>query len=89
MIGIALSVAFLAVALALVLNLYRLAVGPDIVDRLLAMDTLTINAVALIVLLGLEFGTAVYFEAALILAMFGFVTTVAFCKFLLRGDVIE
>ena len=89
MIAITLDIAFLAVAMALALNLYRLAVGPDIADRLLAMDTLTINAVALIVLLGMAFGSALYFEAALILAMFGFVATVAFCKFLLRGDIIE
>jgi multicomponent K+:H+ antiporter subunit F len=89
MIATAVSVGFLAVALALLLNLYRLALGPDIVDRVLAVDTLTINAIALVVLLGMAFGTAIYFEAALIMAMFGFVSTVAFCKFLLRGDVIE
>lgn len=89
MIAAALSVSFIAVTLALLLNLYRLAVGPDLADRVLAVDTLTINAIALVVLLGMSLGTAVYFEAALILAMFGFVSTVAFCKFLLRGDVIE
>lgn len=89
MIAAALNVGFLAVTLALILNLYRLARGPDLVDRVLAVDTLTINAIALVVLLGMAFASATYFEAALILAMFGFVSTVAYCKFLLRGDVIE
>jgi multicomponent K+:H+ antiporter subunit F len=89
MIELALIVSFAAVALAFLFNLYRLALGPDIVDRILVLDTMTINAIALIVLLDMAFGTGVYFEAALIMAMFGFVSTVAFCKFLLRGDVIE
>ena len=56
---------------------------------MLAVDTLTVNAIALVVLQGMAFATAAYFEAALVLAMFGFVSTVAYCKFLLRGDVIE
>lgn len=89
MIGFAVLVGSLAVAAAVLLNLYRLAAGPDVVDRILALDTLTVNAIALVVLIGVAGGTDVYFEAALILAMFGFVSTVAFCKFLLRGDVIE
>ena len=89
MIALAVWVGFAAVAAAMLLNLYRLAFGPDIVDRLLALDTLSVNALACVVLLGLAFGTELYFEPALILAMFGFVSTVAFCKFLLRGDVIE
>jgi multicomponent K+:H+ antiporter subunit F len=59
------------------------------VDRVLALDTLVINAIALIVLVGIWFGTAMYFEAALLFAMVGFLTTVALCKFLLRGNVIE
>jgi len=55
----------------------------------LALDTMVINVIALIVLYGVRQDTAVYFEAALLLAMVGFVSTVALCKFLLRGDVIE
>lgn len=89
MIGLALWIGFTAVALAMLLNLYRLAFGPDTVDRVLALDTLSVNAIGLVVLLGIAFGSQLYFEAALILAMFGFVSTVAFCKFMLRGDVIE
>lgn len=89
MIEAALAIAFPATALAFLLNLYRLAIGPDTLDRVLALDTLVVNAIALVVLLGMALGTAVFFEAALIMAMLGFVSTVAFCKYLLRGDVIE
>jgi multicomponent K+:H+ antiporter subunit F len=85
----AVDVGMTAVALAMLLNLYRLAAGPDLVDRVLAVDTLSVNAVALIVLLGIGLGTPLLFEAALLIAMLGFVGTVAFCKYLLRGDVIE
>ncbi len=89
MIDVACLFAFVAVSVAILLTLYRLAAGPDVVDRVLALDTLVINAIALIVLAGLWFRTAMYFEAALLFAMVGFLTTVAFCKYLLRGNVIE
>lgn len=89
MIPAALIVAMAGISIALMLNLYRLAVGPDVVDRVLALDTLTINAIALIVVLGLWYGTTMYFEAAMLFAMVGFLSTVAFCKFMLRGNVIE
>ena len=89
MIQVAVGLGLCAVGVAMLLNLYRLAQGPDIVDRVLALDTLSVNAVALIVLLGIDLSSALYFEAALLIAMLGFVTTVAFCKYLLRGNVIE
>jgi multicomponent K+:H+ antiporter subunit F len=89
MIQAALGVGFAAVSVAMLLNLYRLAVGPDVVDRVLALDTLVVNSIALIILVGVALGSDLYFEAALLIAMLGFVSTVAFCKFLLRGDVIE
>jgi multicomponent K+:H+ antiporter subunit F len=89
MIQVAVQIGFVAVALAMLLNLYRLAVGPDVLDRVLALDTLTVNAIALIVLITMAQGSTVLFEAALLIAMLGFVSTIAFCKFLLRGDVIE
>lgn len=89
MIAAACLVAIGATCAALALTLYRLVVGPDTVDRVLALDTLVINAIALIVLVGLWFGTGMYFEAALLFAMVGFLTTVALCKFVLRGNVIE
>lgn len=89
MIAAACTFATLAVSVSILLNVYRLVVGPDATDRILALDTMVINAIALIVLLGIAYGTEMYFEAALLFAMVGFVSTVAFCKFLLRGNVIE
>ncbi|MEK0082142.1 K+/H+ antiporter subunit F [Benzoatithermus flavus] len=89
MIEATLAIAFSVTALAFLLNLYRLAAGPDVLDRVLALDTLVVDAIALVVLLGMALGTAVLFEAALVMAMLGFVSTVAFCKYLLRGNVIE
>lgn len=89
MIGHAVIFALGCFSLALALNLWRLAKGPTAPDRILALDTMTINAIALIVLAGIHWGTPIYFEAALMFAMVGFVSTVAYCRFLLRGDVIE
>jgi multicomponent K+:H+ antiporter subunit F len=89
MIGYALVIAFACVALALLLALFRLLAGPSRGDRILALDTMVINAIALIVLFGIHRATTTYFEAALLLAMVGFVGTVAYCKFLLRGDIVE
>lgn len=89
MIQVAVTLGGIAVGLAMLLNLYRLALGPDIVDRVLAFDTLSVNAVALIVLIGIGLGSDMFFEAVLLIAMLGFVSTVALCKYILRGDVIE
>jgi multicomponent K+:H+ antiporter subunit F len=75
--------------IALVLNLWRLLIGPHVVDRILALDTMYINSIALILLYGMYNGTQLYFEAALLIAMLGFVSSVAFGKYLLRGDIIE
>ena len=89
MIAVSCVIALGAISLAVLLNLYRLAVGPDVLDRVLALDTLVINAIALIVVIGIWYGTTMYFEAALLFAMVGFLSTVAFCRYLLRGNVIE
>ena len=89
MLTLALTIAFSALAISVALTLWRLVKGPDVADRILALDTLTINAIALLLLLGIALGTSVYFEAALILAMMGFIGTVALCKYLLGGDIIE
>lgn len=70
----------------LVLNLIRLLTAPNITDRILAVDTLVINVIALIVLYGINTESAINFEAALLLALTGFVATIAFCSFLLRGE---
>jgi multicomponent K+:H+ antiporter subunit F len=82
-------IAFALVALAFLLSFWRLIRGPDAPDRILALDTLYVNTIALLVLLGIHLGSAIYFEAALLIAMMGFVGTVALCKYLLRGDIIE
>jgi multicomponent K+:H+ antiporter subunit F len=89
MIAYALLVGFGCVALALLLALFRLLAGPTQCDRILALDTMVINAIALIILFGIHQSSTTYFEASLLLAMVGFVGTVAYCKFLLRGDIVE
>ena len=78
-----------AVARTMVLCMYRLLRGPYMGDRVLSLDTISINAVSLIVLYGMVNKTQVFFEAALLIAMVGFISTVAFARFLLRRDVIE
>ena len=89
MLTVAIEIAFVLIGAAQVLNLYRLVRGPDTTDRILALDTVGINAIALIVLFGIHTASTAYFEVALLLALLGFVGTVALCKFLLRGDLIE
>lgn len=89
MLMLALPFAFILVSTAFLLSFYRLVVGPAVPDRILALDTLYINAIALLILLGLYLDSALYFEAALLIALMGFVGTIAFSKFLLRGDIIE
>ena len=89
MLNIAVTIAFVCIAIALLLNFWRLVRGPSLPDRILALDTMYINTVALLVLIGIHEGLAVYFEAALLIALMGFVGTVALCKYLLRGDIIE
>ena len=71
------------------LSVVRLLRGPHAPDRILALDTLYINAIALLVLFGIRLASPLYFEAALLIALMGFVGTVALAKFLLRGDIIE
>lgn len=89
MLSTAVTIAFGLVAAALALTLWRLLRGPDKPDRILALDTLYVNSIALLVLLGIHLDTALYFEAAILIAMMGFVGTVALCIYLLRGDIIE
>jgi multicomponent K+:H+ antiporter subunit F len=89
MLNIVLPVAFGLVAIAVVLSCWRLLWGPSAPDRILALDTLYINTIALLVLLGIHLSSALFFEAALLIALMGFIGTVALCKYLLRGDIIE
>ncbi len=77
------------IALALLLNLWRLLRGPSLHDRILALDTMYINAIAFILIMGMRVDSPLYFEGALLIAMLGFISTVAAAKYLLRGDIIE
>lgn len=89
MIATAMTFAFGCFGIALLLALWRVIRAPGIADRVLALDTLFINSIGLIVLYGMAGGTQLYFEAALIMAMLGFVSTVAYARFMLRGNIIE
>ncbi len=89
MIGNVLIAVMCVIGVALVLNLWALIRGPSLPDRLLALDTMYINSIALLLSYGIYSASQLYFEAALLIAMLGFVSTVAVCKFLLRGDIIE
>jgi multicomponent K+:H+ antiporter subunit F len=89
MLTTAAAIAATLIALALLLNLWRLLRGPSVMDRVLALDTLYVNTIALLVVFGVMRRTALYFEAALLIALLGFVSTVALSKYLMRGDIIE
>ena len=86
---ITLIASFSTVAVSQIMAMIRLVIGPGTGDRILALDTMVINSIGLIVLLGIAQGTRVYFEVSLIIAMLGFVSTVAYARFVLRGDIIE
>lgn len=89
MLQVVLPFAFALIALALLFSFYRLIKGPDLPDRILALDTLYINVIATLILLGLHLKSSLYFEAALLIAVMGFVGTVALSKYILRGDIME
>jgi multicomponent K+:H+ antiporter subunit F len=89
MLNFAINIAFAAIGISLVLCLIRLIRGPGAPDRILALDTLYINAVALLIVLGISSGTTIFFEAALLIALMGFVGTVALARYIARGDVVE
>ncbi len=89
MLVIVMNIAFALVAVASALGFWRLLVGPSAPDRILALDTLAITTIALLILVGIRLGTGIFFEAALLIALIGFVSTVALCKYLLRGDIID
>ncbi len=89
MLNLIVLVSMSLVGIALLLNAWRLLRGPDATDRILALDTLYINAAALIILYGILIGRADFFQAALLIALLGFVSTMVLAKFLLRGDIIE
>lgn len=85
----ALTFAFACFGVALLMNLWTVVRAKAVSDRILALDTMVINSIALLILYGILGGTAVYFEVSLLFAVVGFVSTVAYCRYLLRGSVIE
>lgn len=89
MIEIVILIGMHVVGLAMLLALWRLLRGPTAPDRILALDTLSICGIAQLVLFGMWMKTEIYFEAALIIAMLGFVTTVVLSKYVIRRDIVE
>ena len=85
----ALVIAQMLVGTAMLFNTYRLLHGPRAQDRVLALDTLYVNGLLMMLTVGIRTGSTLYFEAALVISMLGFVATAALAKFLLRGEVIE
>lgn len=83
------SVAQLFLAIAMAISVYRIAIGPRAQDRVLGVDTLYVNSMLLVLVFGLRTGNDIYFAAALLIAILGFVSTVALSKFMMRGEVIE
>ena len=81
--------ALACVVLAMVLCTVRLLIGPSAHDRVLALDTLWMCTMLLSLMLGIRHDSEIYFEAALLIALLGFVSTIALAKFLMRGEVIE
>jgi multicomponent K+:H+ antiporter subunit F len=75
--------------LAMICALWRALIGPRAQDRIVALDTLYVNAMLLVLVFGVREGTIMYFEIALVIAVIGFVSTAALAKFLMRGEVIE
>lgn len=89
MLAVSLQIAFVLVSIAIILSFYRLIVGPETPDRILALDTLYVNSIAILILAGIYLNSMLYFEAALLIAVMGFVGTIALSKYLLRGDIME
>ena len=89
MIDIAVVAGMVVVGSAMLLSLIRLIRGPSAPDRILALDTLYISAIAQLILFGMLLDTEIYFEAALIIAMLGFVGTVVLSKYVIRRDIVE
>lgn len=89
MLPYALGIGLIAITLSMLLCLIRLVIGPSVVDRLLALDTLFLNATCLIVVLGIYWTSTNLFEGALLVAMLGFVSTAALARYFTTGHVID
>ncbi|PMR74411.1 K+/H+ antiporter subunit F [Billgrantia endophytica] len=89
LLSLAIGFTLLCIILAMLLCTIRLLLGPAAQDRVLALDTLWMCAMLLSLALGLRYGSLIYFEAAMLIALTGFVSTIALAKFLMRGEVVE
>lgn len=89
LIGWSVLIAQVLVVAAMGCAAYRVLKGPRAQDRVLALDTLYVNAAILLLVFGMRTGSTHYFEASLVVALLGFVSTAALAKFLMRGEVIE
>jgi len=89
LVELSIGTAMYVVGFSMVLALWRLLRGPTVPDRILALDTLNVTAIAELMLLGMHLQTAIYFEVALIIAMLGFVSTVVLSKYVIRRDIVE
>ena len=87
--ALAITAAQILLGFAVLCAAYRILTGPRAQDRVLGLDTFYVNAMLMLVTFGIQTGRALYFEAALIIALLGFIGTVALAKFLMRGEVIE
>ena len=85
----AITITLVAYGLAMLLALWRMLRGPSAQDRVLALDLIYIIGMLIALVIGLRYTSSMYFEAALLIALFGFVSSAAMAKFLLRGEVIE
>ncbi len=85
----ALNLAQVMLGLSMICATYRVAFGPRAQDRVLGLDSLYVNAMLMLLVFGIQSGRTLYFEAALIIALLGFTSTLALAKFLMRGEVIE
>jgi multicomponent K+:H+ antiporter subunit F len=84
-----LLVALVLLGLAMVAASFRMMRGPRAQDRIVAFDAFYVNAMLLLLVFGMRTGSTLYFEAALVIALLGFVATLALAKFLMRGEIIE
>lgn len=89
MLTAALYIAFISIAASLMICTVRLLRGPHAPDRVLAFDTLYINTIALMIVLDIYYSSSVFFEAALLIALTGFVATAAFARYLARGKIMD
>lgn len=78
-----------ALGVSMAICLWRVARGPTLADRALALDTMALNLLVVIVLLSIRYATVAYFDAVLVVAVLGFLGTTALAKYMIKGDIID